>query len=105
MVEDNSKKNPNESYTKKYQKHVACRYCYKLVCVDDKFSKPLKSYLGEDGVYSLISSMVKEVNIVVLWWKNILTKNLWWLKKTMEILRTLLNVEFVTMILLIMMLK
>ena len=105
MVEDNSKKNPNESYTKKYQKHVACWYCYKLVCVDDKFSKPLKSYLGEDAVYNLISSMIKEVNIVVLWWKNILTKNLWWLKKTMKILRTLLNVEFVTMILLIMMLK
>ena len=31
------KQNPNESYTNKYQKHVACGYGYKLVCVDDKF--------------------------------------------------------------------
>ena len=37
--EDNGKQNPNESYTNKYQKHVACSYGYKLVCVDDKFSK------------------------------------------------------------------
>ena len=29
---DNGKQNPNESYTNKFKKHVAC--CYKLVCVD-----------------------------------------------------------------------
>ena len=29
---------------KEYQKHVACNYGYKLVYVDDKFSKPLKLY-------------------------------------------------------------
>ena len=43
VPEDNGKKNSNESYTNKYQKHVACSYGYKLVCVDDKFSKPFKS--------------------------------------------------------------
>ena len=48
VPEDNGKKNPNESYTSKYQKHVSCSYGYKLVCVDDKLSKPFKSYLGED---------------------------------------------------------
>ena len=58
--EDNGKQNPNEFYTNKYQKHVACSYGYKLVCVDDKFSKPFKSYLGEDAVYNFISSMIKE---------------------------------------------
>ena len=41
VPEDNGKQNPNESYTKKYQKHVACNYGYKLVCVDDKFSNLL----------------------------------------------------------------
>ena len=50
VPEDNGKQNPNKSYTNKYQKHVACSYGYKLVCVDDKFSKPFKSYLGEDAV-------------------------------------------------------
>ena len=29
---DNGKQNPNESYTSKYEKHVACNYGYKLVC-------------------------------------------------------------------------
>ena len=41
--EDNGKQNLNQSYTNKYQKYVACNYGYKLVCVDDKFSKPFKS--------------------------------------------------------------
>ena len=36
---------------------------------------------------------------------EILTKNFQWLNKTMKILRTPLNVEFVIMIILIMMLK
>ena len=60
VPEDNEKKNPNESYTNKYKKHVACSYCYKLVCVDDKFSKPFKSYLGEHAFYNFIDSMIEE---------------------------------------------
>ena len=45
VPEDNEKRNSNEFYSKKYQKHVACSYGYKLVWVDDKFRKPFKSYL------------------------------------------------------------
>ena len=41
-------KYPEESYTSKYQKYVSCSYGYKLVCVNDKFNKPFKSYLDED---------------------------------------------------------
>ena len=55
-----SKPNPNEPYTNKYQKHVACSYGYKLVRIDDKFSKLLKSYLGKDAVYKFISSMTEK---------------------------------------------
>ena len=40
VSEDNGKQNKNESYTNKYQKSIACSYEYKLVCVDDRFSKP-----------------------------------------------------------------
>ena len=40
VPEDNGKQNPNESYTNKYQ-HVDYSYGYNLVCVDQKFSKPL----------------------------------------------------------------
>ena len=60
VPEDNGKQNPNESHTNKYQKHIACSYGYKLVCVDDKFSKPFKSYLGEDAVYSLLSVLSRK---------------------------------------------
>ena len=66
VPEDNGKPNSNDSFTKKYQKHVAYSYGYKSVQFDDKFSKPFKSYLGEDAVYNFISSMIK-VNIVVMW--------------------------------------
>ena len=72
VPDNNGKQNSNESYTNKYQKHIACSYGYKSVCVDDKFSRPFKSHLGEDAVYNFISSMVEEskywskkVNIVL----------------------------------------
>ena len=60
VPENNGKQNPEESYTSKYQKHIACSYGYKLVCVDDKFSKSFKTYLGKDVVYNFISSMIEE---------------------------------------------
>ena len=31
IPEDNGKKNPDQLYTNKYQKYVACSYSYKLV--------------------------------------------------------------------------
>ena len=32
VPEDNKKQSPNESYTNKYQKYVACSYVYLLAC-------------------------------------------------------------------------
>ena len=40
VLADNGKQNPNESYTNKHQ-DVACSYGYKVVYLDDKFSKPI----------------------------------------------------------------
>ena len=34
VPEDNGKQNPNQSYTNKYQKHVASTCGYKLVCLE-----------------------------------------------------------------------
>ena len=76
VPEDDGKQNPDECYTNKYQKHVACSYGYKLVCVDDKFSKPFRSYLGENAVYNFINSLIKKVNNVVIWWKKNYNKEL-----------------------------
>ena len=36
---------------KKYQKHFDCSNCCKLIRVNDKFSKPFKTYLDKDAVY------------------------------------------------------
>ena len=60
MPENNGKQNPEDSYTKKYQKHITCSYGYKSVCVDDKFSKSFKTYVVANAVYNFINSMVKE---------------------------------------------
>ena len=68
--------NSNESYTNKYQKHFACSYGYKLVCVDEQFSKPFKSYLGEVAVYNFISSVIEESKYCSDLMKNSLSKNL-----------------------------
>ena len=65
-----------------------------------------KIYLVKHAVYNFINSMIKESKYYsAIIKKTILTKNLWWLKKTMEVLRTLVNVGFVTIIVLTTMLK
>ena len=45
----------------KYKRDVGYSYGYKLVCVDNDFSKPFQSYLGEDAVYNLINNLIKEI--------------------------------------------
>ena len=60
LPEDNEKQNPDESYTNKYQKQVACSYGSNLVYIDDKFSKPFKSNLGDDAVYNFINTTLEE---------------------------------------------
>ena len=50
MPEDNEQENPNESCTNIYQKHNACSYSYKLVCVGEKFIKSFKSYFDKEAV-------------------------------------------------------
>ena len=57
VPENNGKQNAEESYTNKYQKHIACSYGYKFVCVDDK---PFKTYVDEDAVYNFINIIIEE---------------------------------------------
>ena len=58
--EDNGKQNLEAPYTNRYENHNVGCYGYKLVCDDGKFSKPFKSYLGEDIIYDFINTIVKE---------------------------------------------
>ena len=76
VSEVNEKQNPEQSSMKKYFKNVACSRGYELVCVDDKFSRTLKSYLGKDASYNLINRMIEERKNAGMWWKATLTKYL-----------------------------
>ena len=57
------KPNNDKSYTEAYQKHADCGYGYKVVCCyDDKYSKPVQIYRGENAVYKFTEKMLYEVN-------------------------------------------
>ena len=45
--------------TKKYQDHIVCSYGYKLICVDERYNKPYKTYFGEDAFDKFINYMIK----------------------------------------------
>ena len=47
-------------YSKKYQDHIPCSFAYKLVCVDDKFTKPTVVFRGENATYEFIGKILKE---------------------------------------------
>ena len=47
-------------YTKKYHEHVPCSFAYKIVCIDDRFSKPIVVYRGENAAYEFIKAILKE---------------------------------------------
>ena len=65
------KPNNDKSYTEAYQKHTDCGYGYKVVCChDDKYSKPVQIYRGENAVYKFMEKMLGEVTYC----KNIMKK-------------------------------
>ena len=48
------------SYTKKYQHHVPCSFAYKVVCIDDRFTKPIVVFISENAAYQFIKAILKE---------------------------------------------
>ena len=50
----------NGSYTEKYQDHVPCSFDYKVVCIDNRFSKKVVFCRGKDTVYRFIEAILKE---------------------------------------------
>ena len=45
---------------KKYQGHIPCSFAYKFVCVDDKFSKLIVVFKGENVAFRFIEVILKE---------------------------------------------
>ena len=56
----NSVESYESSYSKKYQDHIACSFAYKLVCVDEKFSKPIVVFRGENAAFKFFEAILKE---------------------------------------------
>ena len=55
--------NNDKSYTEVYQNHKDCGYGYKVVCCyDDKYSKPVQIYRGENAVHKFMENMLEEVD-------------------------------------------
>ena len=48
------------TYTKKYHEHVPCSYAYKVVCIDDRFSKSIVVFRGKNAAYEFIKAILKE---------------------------------------------
>ena len=48
------------SYTKTYQDHIPYSFTYKVVCVDDRFTKPVIVYRGENAAYESIKAILKK---------------------------------------------
>ena len=48
------------SYSKKYQDHVPCSFAYKLVCVDERFTKLIVVFRGENAAYKFIEAILKD---------------------------------------------
>ena len=58
-VASDSLKN-NSSYTEKYETHIPCSFAYKVVCIDNKFSKKVALYRGTNVVYKFIEAILSE---------------------------------------------
>ena len=60
--EEMKKDKDSKSYIEAYQTHEDCGSAYKVVrCYDDKYSKPIQTYQGENAVYKFMEKMLEEV--------------------------------------------
>ena len=46
-------------YTKKYQDHFPWSFAYKVVWIDNKFSKPIIVFRGKNAAYKFIKAILK----------------------------------------------
>ena len=63
-------------YTSKYQDHVPCSFAYKLVFIDDKFSKDVVLYRGKNAVFKFIQNILNEYSYCKNVMKRHFNKNL-----------------------------
>ena len=61
---------------KNYQDHIHCSFACKLVCVDDRFSKSIVVYRGENAAYKSIEAILEEYEYCKEVMKKHFNKNL-----------------------------
>ena len=61
---------------KKYQDHIPCSFAYKLVCVDDEFTKPIVIFRGKNAAYKFIEAILMEYKYCKKVMKKYFNKNL-----------------------------
>ena len=66
----------NGSYTEKYQNHIPCSFAYKVVCVDNKFSKNVLTYRGKNAANKSIEAILEEYDFRKKIMKKHFDKNL-----------------------------
>ena len=64
------------SYSKKYQDRIPSSFACKLVCADDKFTKPIVVFRGENSSYEFIRAILKEYKYCKKVMKKHFNKNL-----------------------------
>ena len=63
-------------FHKKYQDLIPCSFSYKLVCVDNKFNKPIILYRGENAANKFIKTIFEEQEYYKKVMKKQFNKNL-----------------------------
>ena len=61
---------------RKYQDHIPYSFVYKLLCIDDKFTKPIVVFGGENAAYEVIKAIFKEFEYCKKVMKKHFNKNL-----------------------------
>ena len=64
------------SYIEKYQDHIPCSFAYKVVCINDKFTKPTIIYRGENAAYEFIKAIREEYKYLKKIMEEYFNKNL-----------------------------
>ena len=59
------------SYTKIYQDHSPCSFAYKVFCVDDRFTKRIVIYRGDNAAYEFVKAILTEYKYC----KNVMNKH------------------------------
>ena len=63
-------------YTQKKHNHISCSFAYKFDCLDDRFSKAIVVFRGENAAYELIKAIFKEYEHCKKVMKKYFNKNL-----------------------------